>query len=318
MDIPIDLPPPPTVQETQVYTQPTTKHQLPAHIPPLPDIPTWQSQMEDDHYFDDENEDALSELSDDDEPESTGSLSAQNFFIHNGYRYDGDVYELRPPQERSIASRPQRILEHKPALLPNRQIFNRVYSEGTYNARPSSLRQPSNRSSARLSAGYASSEQADDEDSANMANKLNLDLPGCEPVPLPVTRPGSVRPAAPLSDTREALCDTIERVRQSAHATGDHKLQGLLAYSAVPVTRITGYKPTPPVASRSESKSVSLDPQGFATVGVDEFGGCDENVVPQIREKRGRSYASFAKSTPYASDVVKDSERKPFWKVLSR
>lgn len=66
-----------------------------------------------------------------------------NYFIHNGWKYDGDVYELRPPQERSIASRPERVLEHKPAPLPHRQTFNRVYSEGTYNTRPSSLRHTS-------------------------------------------------------------------------------------------------------------------------------------------------------------------------------
>ena len=81
--------------------------------------------------------------------ESSGELRL-NFFVHNGYRYDGDVFELRPPQERSIASRPERVLPHKPAVLNHRQVFNRVYSEGTYNNRPSSLRQL--RLSARLSA----------------------------------------------------------------------------------------------------------------------------------------------------------------------
>lgn len=87
------------------------------------------------------------------EPELNETSSEEirlNFFVHNGYRYDGDVFELRPPQERSIASRPERVLPHKPAVLNHRQVFNRVYSEGTYNNRPSSLRQL--RLSARLSA----------------------------------------------------------------------------------------------------------------------------------------------------------------------
>lgn len=63
-----------------------------------------------------------------------------NFFVHNGYRYDGDVFVLRGPHERTAATRPERILEHKPKLVDTRQTFHRVYSEATYNARPNSLR----------------------------------------------------------------------------------------------------------------------------------------------------------------------------------
>lgn len=101
----------------------------------------------------DENGEILEEgvESDEDSDDEVDMESLRlNYFVHNGYRYDGDVFELRPPQERSIASRPERVLEHKPAVLNHRQVFNRVYSEGTYNNRPSSLRQM--RLSARLSA----------------------------------------------------------------------------------------------------------------------------------------------------------------------
>jgi hypothetical protein len=63
-----------------------------------------------------------------------------NCFVHNGLRYDGDVFELRPPAERTMASRPNRVLEHVPALLNHRQAFNRIYSEATYSMRPASLR----------------------------------------------------------------------------------------------------------------------------------------------------------------------------------
>lgn len=98
-------------------------------------------------------DEAVEEISESEEldEEAMAECIRLNYFVHNGYRYDGDVFELRPPQERSIGSRPGRILEHKPAVLNHRQVFNRVYSEGTYNNRPSSLRQL--RLSARLSTG---------------------------------------------------------------------------------------------------------------------------------------------------------------------
>jgi hypothetical protein len=70
----------------------------------------------------------------------TEEYDPHNCFVHNGLRYDGDIFELRPPGERTIASRPNRVLEHVPALLNHRQAFNRIYSEATYSMRPASLR----------------------------------------------------------------------------------------------------------------------------------------------------------------------------------
>lgn len=90
----------------------------------------------------DEEEDKEEEQDDDLEQhvDEDAWYASRNYFIHNGLRYDGDLFELRGPEERSISSRPNRVLEHVPGLLLHRQAFNRVYSEATYSMRPASLR----------------------------------------------------------------------------------------------------------------------------------------------------------------------------------
>lgn len=99
-------------------------------------------------------------------------------------------------------------------------------------------------------------------------------------------------------------------VRQSA-GTGDgnHNLQGLLAYSAVPVTKIPGERP-----------GVKSGRRGGPEDGGDEEV-LEENLRPNVvREKRGRSYTSFAKNTPYGGEGAAKSGRipgkRPFWRGM--
>ena len=293
----------------------------PRNMIPVPEIPIpdWNHHLDPNHPFDPDSPTSTPPTTpsdaDDHQPPPSSPQPPQTFFIHNGYRYDGDVFELRPPQERSIASRPERILEHKPALLPHRQQFNRVYSEGTYNARPSSLRQMANRSSSRFSTELLKLQPSETP---------HLDLPGCEPLPLPVTRPPSIRPSSdvrplhtrnqPDSPTSaESFCQSIHRARLEASITGDTKLQGLLAYSAVPVTRIAGDPPAPHI---TKAHCVVAP---HTTLETSSSASLDENRYPGAREKRGRSYTSFANSTPYVKTKPKEKERRPsIWKMFTR
>lgn len=110
-------------------------------------------ELEDEHYHDahdaQETEDEEHEDEEEIDDEDVHDAVKLNFFVHNGYRYDGRLFKLRGPQERSQNSQPRRILQHTPAMLNLKQDFHRVYSEATYNTRPSSLREL--RLSARLS-----------------------------------------------------------------------------------------------------------------------------------------------------------------------
>lgn len=282
------------------------------------------------------DEDDEDEEEEDDEEDPTDAL---NYFVHNGYRYDGDIFELRPPQERSIASRPERVLEHKPPLLSNRQTFNRVYSEGTYNARPSSLRQP-RRSSSRFSISSLASND-------DLPSTAQIDTPETQVPALPVTRPPSLRPSAATPLSPHGLCRTIEEVRQSTNdGRCNQNLYGLLAYSSTPITRISGEKPdllsskctnvcSLPRETGQRKRQNSIKKK---ETPVEVYAGPsdphDENSHPHvIREKRGRSYTSFVKSTPYSngsgshrtgllrrSGEVASQKRTPFWrsKLLSR
>lgn len=134
------------------------------------------------------------DCSDDDESSSDEHIdedawyAPRNYFIHNGMRYDGDLFQLRGPEERSISSRPNRVLEHVPGLLPHRQAFNRVYSEATYSMRPASLRaRPLSIMSDRTSVSSATvlEDAVGSSNAADVAVNTAADIsPECPPSPL--------------------------------------------------------------------------------------------------------------------------------------
>jgi hypothetical protein len=93
------------------------------------------AERDDEDDEDDEDEERGEGEEDIEEEEAT----MRNYFVHNGLRYDGDFFELRPPSERTASTLPTRVLEHTPGLLTHRQAFNRVYSEATFSMRPASL-----------------------------------------------------------------------------------------------------------------------------------------------------------------------------------
>eukprot|EP00178_Gracilaria_changii_P013289 TRINITY_DN375_c0_g1_i1.p1 TRINITY_DN375_c0_g1~~TRINITY_DN375_c0_g1_i1.p1 ORF type:complete len:409 (-),score=77.39 TRINITY_DN375_c0_g1_i1:177-1403(-) len=264
MPSPMQLPPPPSL-----LSLPPSSFQQSCPSPP-PSDPSHESLSSLHQQL--SSDDSCS-LSSSEHSSSSPPPSPNNFFIHNGYRYDGDVFELRPPQERSIGSRPQRVLEHKPLLLANRQTFNRVYSEGTYNARPSSLRQPAPR--------------------ARRKQTTHLHITdGTQMNARKVTRPPSVRPpAVQVHGSSHNFAECIAAVKQNASANGDDKLKGLLAYSAVPVTRQSGTPP--PAFLPSTSVMAAAAPLSMRTHER-------ENLRPLSGlDKRGRSYTSFAAHSVY-------------------
>lgn len=319
-----DSPPPTTTPPFNPYslTLPSGPSAYPSDCPSvsLPTTPIHPSDFalstssEDEHdgydYYDEADDDE-----DDENYSADDDSQAFNYFVHNGYRYDGDIFQLRPPQERSIASRPERILEHKPPLLNNRQVFNRVYSEGTYNSRPLSLRQPARNSGRYSTSSLASSEDTDQPPASPMhIQPLQIDAAGIPaPPPRPVTRPGSIRPPA-SSSSPGRFCRTIEAVRLSAtEGKAHHNLHGSLAYSQVPVTRISGGKPE--LLSSSGANVVTT--RGVVEVRKGDSGEKrgEENLQP-VKERRGKSY-TVANKYPLGAGGQRKSS---FWRgrLLSR
>lgn len=312
--------------------------------------------MEGIHYKDENQESADEEDENDEESDNPEMRPATplNYFVHNGLRYDGDVYELRPPQERSIASRPERILEHKPAPLSHRQIFNRVYSEGTFNARPSSLRQTDVPPSPDTSDSHTYENGADgdgngdgDDDpqipaisaagvSAGIQMPIPLiDTPGHSRPPLPVTRPPSVRPTdGGISDVREKLVRLAAATAAAGTTNGEVCPNGKISQSRA----ISGGD----AFCDDEKVGLSMAAIGVPTgdVLVDENGipvvnpSADDSqvAIPRrgalgryARRKASRSYGAFAMNgAGFASGKTSrvqgsgQQRRNSFWKLLSR
>lgn len=250
------------------------------------------------------NEDGGEEAAGGDEEGSEGDaeINRLNYFVHNGYRYDGDIFELRPPQERSIGSRPERILEHKPAVLNHRQIFNRVYSEGTYNNRPSSLRQL--RLSARLSA-------------ASWASVSEL-LAAADLPPAAAAAPSSPPVAAPATPERarqrigvlvQAALVTEEQAQRIALASADDEL----ARAAARAPRLTHHIDAaayPRRRSAERSRGGERRKKGRRAT---------ETVAPSLVEERAVLRPVNAQASPVRSRgtrKMKSPKKKTFWKTL--
>lgn len=144
---------------------------------------------------------------------------------------------------------------------------------------------------------------------------LQIDAPHIPcPPPRPVTRPGSIRPPASAS-SQGRFCRTIEAVRLSAtEGKAHYNLHGSLAYSQVPVTRISGDKPD--LLSSSGANVVAKKGVVEVRKGEDsEERKGDENLQP-VKERRGRSYTVAGRYPSSGAGQRKSS----FWRgrLLSR
>lgn len=91
----------------------------------------------------------------------------------------------------------------------------------------------------------------------------------------------------------------------------------------MPVTRISGEKPD----VLSKVQVAKYHPDEFYVLPEVAEPRCvcgDENYPAPVQEKRGRSYTSFAKSTPYKKpdsgnrEEDKAPQKRPFWRLLTR
>lgn len=298
-------------------------------------------------------EDDKSDVVEGDEENQQGEFrpaTPLNYFIHNGLRYDGDVYQLRPPQERSIASRPERILEHKPAPLAHRQVFNRVYSEGTYNARPSSLRHTSVPQSPDVPDSESNGTKkevchentnvismcgapAAESVTAPVNTHAIIDTPSQPRPSLPVTRPPSVRPTEDgMAEMRGKLARLVAECTAVSEDASMSERQGFAQREGSGGDALCDSENTSPSYGAVDvtSGDVLVDENGIPVNHAPPKQGnrdCGRkgSLYRGVRWKTGRNCGpsasgslSISHSKPGHATGVKNMRKASLWKLLTR
>lgn len=280
-----------------------------AYIPETTIYGTTEASIDDAPEEDDQNVD-------DEEDEEFIRL---NYFVHNGYRYDGDIFELRPPQERSIASRPERVIEHKPPILSHRQAFNRVYSEGTYNNRPSSLRQL--RLSARLSASsWASLSDMVAENAvidANTRQEKRESLLVCTTIPLVDSNVLNVGDVASRRTSLLVENAASEMQKQANEGpTNEKPAPRLVEHISVQSENVDPYKEVPAVKVQGTRRGK----KGRSKASGRKRGAKSDGRKASKAQPKGSAKDDTKRdaksSKPQQKAKGTTAKRKPFWKFL--